>query len=159
MSGVVEPVATPGGGSPQGPSPAVPEAAVATDPGKRRSRPAKKTWREALRRDWRLYTFVALPMIWFLIFRYLPMAGNAIAFRRFRPGGSIFGDEFVGVRYFEMFINDPAFWNAFQNTLILGALSLAIAFPMPIILALLLNELRSRKFKRIVQTISYLPHF
>lgn len=87
------------------------------------------------------------------------MFGNIIAFRRFRPGGSIFGDEWVGLKYFEMFINDGKFWQVFQNTVILGGLTLLIVFPMPIILALLLNELRSPKFKKLVQTVSYLPHF
>ncbi|MGJ0223678.1 sugar ABC transporter permease, partial [Streptococcus pyogenes] len=82
-----------------------------------------------------------------------------IAFRRFRPGGSIFGDEWVGFRYVELFINDAKFWQVFQNTVILGGLSLLIVFPLPIILALLLNEVRRAKFKRLVQTVSYLPHF
>ena len=100
-----------------------------------------------------------LPVIFLLIFKYVPMLGNIIAFRRFRPGGSIFGDEWVGLHYVQMFINDPTFWRVFTNTLILGALTLVIVFPLPIILALMLNEVRVRKFKRIVQTVSYLPHF
>lgn len=100
-----------------------------------------------------------LPLAFFLIFRYLPMAGNVIAFRRFQPGGSIFGEEWVGLRYVEMFLNDPTFWNVFGNTLTIGLVSLLIAFPAPIILALLLNEVRTRYFKRFVQTVSYLPHF
>jgi putative aldouronate transport system permease protein len=89
----------------------------------------------------------------------MPMAGNVIAFRRFRPGSSIFGDEWVGLRYVELFINDAKFWEVFQNTLILGGLSLLIVFPLPIVLALLLNEVRRIWFKRLVQTVSYLPHF
>nr|WP_260458672.1 ABC transporter permease subunit [Actinotalea ferrariae] len=112
-----------------------------------------------MRRDWQLYSFVVLPLIFFIIFRYLPMAGNVIAFRRFRPGGSIFGEEWVGLHYVQMFISDPTFWNVFRNTIVLGALTLIIVFPLPIILALMLNELRSRMFKRLVQTVSYLPHF
>ena len=119
----------------------------------------KETWGLALRKHWRLYSLALLPIIWFLVFRYLPMAGNVIAFRRFRPGGSIFGEEWVGFYYIERFIQDQAFWQAFQNTVIIGALTLVIVFPLPIILALLLNELRSRVFKRFVQTVSYLPHF
>ena len=119
----------------------------------------KNTWSRALKRDWRLYTFLIAPVIFLLIFRYLPMAGNVIAFRRFRPGSSIFGDEWVGLHYFEMFIGNEQFWNVFWNTAILGGLTLLICFPLPIVLALLLNELRSRRFKRVVQTISYLPHF
>lgn len=116
-------------------------------------------WVKALRRDWQLYSLVALPLLFFVVFRYLPMAGNVIAFRRFRPGGSIFGEDWVGLRYVEAFISDPTFWQVFVNTLVLGLLSLAFAFPMPIILALLLNEVRVRLFKRVVQTVSYLPHF
>src|SRR5690606_21996435 len=121
---------------------------------------ARTTWRAAFRKDWQLYTLVLLPMVFFLIFRYLPVAGNVIAFRRFRAGsGNIFGDEWVGLHYVRMFVENPQFWNVFWNTVILGGLSLLIVFPLPIILALLLNELRSRKFKRFVQTVSYLPHF
>ncbi len=118
-----------------------------------------ESWGLALRKHWRLYTFAILPIVWFVVFRYLPMAGNIIAFRRFRPGGSIFGEEWVGFYYIERFIQDQAFWQAFQNTVIIGALTLVIVFPLPIVLALLLNELRSRLFKRFVQTVSYLPHF
>jgi putative aldouronate transport system permease protein len=118
-----------------------------------------ETWRVSLRRHWRLYTFVVLPVIFLLVFRYVPMIGNVIAFRRYRPGGSMFGDEWVGLYYFQMFIGSKPFWDVFWNTVILGGLTLAICFPLPIILALMLNELRSRLFKRVVQTVTYLPHF
>jgi putative aldouronate transport system permease protein len=87
------------------------------------------------------------------------MAGNLIAFRRYRPGANIFGDKWVGLHYFRLFLHDPTFWQVFTNTLILGALTLLFSFPMPIILALLLNEVRTRPLRRFVQTISYLPHF
>ena len=136
---------------------AVPAPGESSQPGAPRRR--RTTWRTTLRRDWRLYSFLVLPVIFLLIFKYVPMLGNIIAFRRFRPGGSIFGDEWVGLHYVQMFINDPTFWRVFTNTLILGALTLVIVFPLPIILALMLNEVRVRKFKRIVQTVSYLPHF
>jgi putative aldouronate transport system permease protein len=118
-----------------------------------------RRWRTALRRDWQLYTLLVLPVIFLLVFRYVPMLGNVIAFRRFRPGGSIFGDEWVGMRYVELFINDAKFWDVFQNTVILGALTLLIVFPLPIILALMLNEVRKGWFKRLAQTVTYLPHF
>jgi putative aldouronate transport system permease protein len=129
-----------------------------------RSRPgprprARRTWRRAIARDWRLYTFLVVPFVFLLVFKYIPMLGNVIAFRRFRPGGSIFGDEWVGFYYFQAFITNRQFWNVFWNTAILGGLTLLVTFPLPIVLALMLNELRSRRFKRIVQTISYLPHF
>lgn len=124
-----------------------------------RARPPRTPWRTALRRDWVLYAMALPALIYLVVFKYIPMAGNVIAFRRFRPGGSMFGDEWVGLRYFEMFINDPNFWHVFANTAILGALTLLFCFPLPIVLALLLNEVRKRAFKRTVQSISYLPHF
>jgi putative aldouronate transport system permease protein len=116
-------------------------------------------WRRALRRDWQLYSLAILPVLFFVIFRYLPVAGNVIAFRRFQPGGSIFGDEWVGLHYVQLFLSDPTFWAVFTNTLALGALTLLVLFPLPIVLALLLNEVRTQAFKRIVQSVSYLPHF
>ena len=122
-------------------------------------RPRKSGWGLALRRDWVLYAMALVPVLFLLLFRYVPMVGNVIAFRRFRPGGSIFGDEWVGTRYIELFLNDPNFWNVFANTAILGGLTLLFCFPLPIILALLLNEVRKKAFKRVVQSISYLPHF
>ncbi|ACU35929.1 ABC transporter permease [Actinosynnema mirum] len=124
-------------------------------------RPAgrRETWRRALRRDWQLYSLAVLPLLFFLVFRYLPMLGNVIAFRRFVPGGSVFGEAWVGLRYVEMFVKDPNFWSVFGNTVVLGALTLLFCFPLPIVLALMLNEVRSRYFKRFVQTVAYLPHF
>ncbi|MFF7865079.1 ABC transporter permease [Streptomyces qaidamensis] len=121
--------------------------------------PARTGWRRALRRDWQLYSLAILPLLFFLVFRYLPMIGNVIAFRRFEPGGSIFGEEWVGLRYVQMFLNDPTFWQVFRNTLWIGGLTLLFCFPVPIVLALLLNEVRRRSLKRFVQSVSYLPHF
>jgi putative aldouronate transport system permease protein len=118
-----------------------------------------RTWRQAWKRDWQLYTLAVLPLLFFGVFRYLPMAGNIIAFRRYHPGGAIFGDEWVGTHYFRLFWNDPTFWHVFTNTLIMGGLTLLFCFPLPVVLALLLNEVRTRFLKRFVQTISYLPHF
>jgi len=125
----------------------------------RRDRKRRQTWRQAFRRDWQLYSLALVPLIFFAIFRYGPMIGNVIAFRKFRPGGSVFGDEWVGLRYIEMFVNDPTFWHVFTNTAILGGLTLVVCFPLPIILALMLNEVRKLHFKKFVQSISYLPHF
>ncbi|MFD7130540.1 ABC transporter permease [Streptomyces sp. NPDC059894] len=126
----------------------------------RPARPAARTGlRGALRRDWQLYSLAVLPLLFFLVFRYLPMIGNVIAFRRFEPGGSILGEQWVGLRYVEMFLSDPTFWQVFRNTLWLGALTLVFCFPVPIVLALLLNEVRRTALKRFVQSVSYLPHF
>ncbi|MDR7276289.1 ABC transporter permease [Catenuloplanes atrovinosus] len=121
-------------------------------------RPPKRA-RRPLSRDWQLYSLAVLPLLFFAIFKYLPMLGNVIAFRRFRPGGSVFGEYWVGLRYVRMFLVDPTFWQVFSNTLIIGTLTLIICFPLPIVLALMLNEVRIRTFKRFVQSVSYLPHF
>ena len=128
-------------------------------PGPRKVRKGRRSWRRAIRRDWQLYSLAILPLLFLAIFRYLPMLGNVIAFRRFRPGGSILGEYWVGLRYVKMFLSDPTFWDVFTNTLVLGGLTLLVCFPLPIVLALLLNEVRTRYLKRFVQSVSYLPHF
>src|SRR3954466_4534631 len=102
---------------------------------RRRGRPGRRTWRQALRRDWQLYSLAVLPLLFFAVFRYLPMAGNVIAFRRYQPGGSVFGEEWVGLHYVRMFLADPTFWRVFANTLALGALTLLFTFPLPVVLA------------------------
>ncbi len=112
-----------------------------------------------IKRYWQLYAMLILPLTYFIIFKYVPMFGNILAFRRHRPGMSPFGEGWVGLRYFKMFLNDPAFWRAFKNTLTISLLNLIINFPIPIIFALLLNELSGIKFKKIVQTVSYMPRF
>ena len=116
-------------------------------------------WKRALRRDWRLYSLAVLPVAFLLLFKYVPMLGNIVAFRSYEPGGSMFGEEWVGFEYFEAVFSDANFWRAFANTVIIGGLTLICVFPLPIILALLLNEVRVRWFKQLVQTVSYLPHF
>ncbi|WFE40859.1 ABC transporter permease subunit [Micromonospora sp. WMMD998] len=139
-----------------------PDARPGTSPRTTRApgrRPGRPPWRRALRRDWQLYSLAVGPLLFFLTFRYLPMLGNVIAFRRFQPGGSLFGEYWTGLRYFRLFFTDPTFWSVFTNTLVLGALTLLFCFPLPIVLALLLNEVRSRVLKRFVQSVSYLPHF
>ncbi|WP_431913991.1 ABC transporter permease [Micromonospora carbonacea] len=133
-------------------------AAPAGRPAPRR-RTRRRTWRQALRKDWQLYSLAVAPLLFFLVFRYLPMAGNVIAFRKFSPGGSLFGETWVGLRYIRLFLADPTFWDVFTNTLVLGTLTLLFCFPLPIVLALLLNEVRARRLKRFVQSVSYLPHF
>jgi len=119
----------------------------------------RRSWRVTLRRDWQLYSLAVVPLLFFAVFRYLPMIGNVIAFRQYLPGGPLFGVQWVGFYYFDQVIHDPTFWQVFFNTLILGGLTLVFGFPAPIILALLLNEVLSRGVKRFVQSVSYLPHF
>lgn len=110
-------------------------------------------------RYWQLYAMAALPLAYFLLFKYAPLAGNVLAFRRYRPGMGPLGTEWVGLRYFERFFQDPAFWRAFRNTLTLSVMNLAVNFPIPIVFALLLNEVRNLRFKKLVQTVSYMPRF
>lgn len=105
------------------------------------------------------YLFLLPAVVWFAIFAYYPMAGIAIAFQRFRFSSGFFGGEFVGLRYFREFMTDPYFWDIFRNTIVISVAKLLFGFPAPIILALMLNEVRARKFKRTVQTVSYLPYF
>jgi putative aldouronate transport system permease protein len=155
---VSEPTVAVDGTRPRGP---VTAAATPGPPaaGARRRGHGKVPWRTALRRDWQLYALALLPLLFFVVFRYVPMLGNVIAFRRFQPGGSIFGEDWVGLRYVMLFLKDPTFWDVFTNTFLIGALTLIFCFPLPIALALLLNEVRVRWFKRFVQTVAYLPHF
>ena len=119
----------------------------------------KKTVMEYLRRNWQYYAMMLIPVIYYLVFRYVPMAGNIIAFRRYRAGHSIFGDEWSGLKYFRQFVGDLTFWRAFRNTLVLNVSYLIFRFPLTLIFALLLNEIRMYNVKKFVQTVSYLPHF
>lgn len=134
------------------------ETAVANKQARKSGTP-QHSWRHDLRRDWQLYALAILPVVFLVVFRYVPMLGNVIAFRRFRPGGSIFGEEWVGLRYVRMFIQDPSFWHVFANTAILGGLTMVVTFPLPIVLSLMINEVRRSHFKKVVQSITYLPHF
>lgn len=114
---------------------------------------------KSIKKYWQLYLIVAIPTVYLLVFRYIPMLGNVIAFRTYLPGGSVFGQDWVGLRYFQMFIGDATFWQVFLNTLSIGIWTLIFTFPLPIIFALLLNEVKNRIFKKFIQTASYLPYF
>lgn len=112
-----------------------------------------------MKRYWQLYAMMVLPLIYFIVFKYVPMFGNILAFRRYRPGRGPYGTRWVGFKYFKMFMQDPAFWRAFRNTLTISVGNLVINFPIPIIFAILLNEVRKVRFKKFVQTVSYMPRF
>lgn len=111
------------------------------------------------RRYWQLYAMLLLPLIYFILFKYVPMFGNILAFRRYRPAMGPYGTDWVGLRYFQKFMGDASFWSAFQNTLILSLINLVVNFPIPIIFAIMLNEVRALRFKKLVQTVSYMPRF
>ncbi|EET58605.1 ABC transporter, permease protein [Marvinbryantia formatexigens DSM 14469] len=112
-----------------------------------------------VKKNWKIYTFLILPILYYVIFKYIPMLGNIIAFRRYKGGPNIFGERWVGFRYFEQFLTDSNFWQAFRNTLRLSIGYLLVRFPATLIFALLINEIRTKWWKKLVQTISYLPHF
>lgn len=106
-----------------------------------------------------MYVFLALPVAWLLVFMYYPMYGAQIAFRDFLPGRTILGSEWVGLENFIRFFNSPMFERLLRNTIGLSFYSLLVGFPIPIIIALSLNQLRTGFFKRSVQMISYAPYF
>lgn len=115
-----------------------------------------------LKRIWsfRVLYLMLLPIIaGYLIFCYAPMYGIIIAFKDYSPLKGILGSPWAGFEYFKMILSSEGFWKVFRNTIEINLLRLLFAFPAPIILALLLNELRSRTFKRSIQTIVYLPYF
>jgi putative aldouronate transport system permease protein len=114
--------------------------------------------RKLLNYRW-LYLLLAPGVIYFAIFRYGPMSGAIIAFKDYVPFLGILGSPWVGTQYFEDFFANPDFPRLLTNTLILAGLNLTIAFPVPIVLALLLNEIRLSVYKRAVQTLVYIPHF
>uniref|UniRef100_UPI00403F4A58 ABC transporter permease n=1 Tax=Paenibacillus sp. FSL K6-1096 TaxID=2921460 RepID=UPI00403F4A58 len=104
--------------------------------------------------------WMAFPVVlYFLVFKYLPMYGAVIAFKEYTVGKGIWGSEWVGLQHFRDFFQSYYFWRVLKNTLILSFYQLLFGFPAPILLALLLNELRHEMFKRTVQTVSYIPHF
>ncbi|HOK00073.1 MAG TPA: ABC transporter permease subunit [Termitinemataceae bacterium] len=128
----------------------------------------KRTWWSKFKEQRYLQVMALLGVLWMLIFNYAPMYGILVAFKRnYRITESLFSWNFLqspwasnyGFQHFINFIKDPEFLNILTNTLGISILKLLIGFPLPIIFALLLNELRSPRFKRWVQTISYLPHF
>lgn len=119
---------------------------------------SQSLWRH-MKKEWKLYTFLIIPIAYYIIFKYIPMVGNIIAFRKYKGGSNIFGNTWVGVRYFEQFLKDESFWKAFANTLRLSISYIAVRFPATLIFALLLNEIRNITAKKFVQTVSYLPHF
>ena len=99
----------------------------------------KGEFKKYMRKYWQFYALLLIPVLYYIIFRYIPMAGNVIAFRRYRAGGSLFGQKWSGLKYFKQFIGDKTFWRAFRNTLVLNVSYLAVRFPLTLIFALLLN--------------------
>jgi putative aldouronate transport system permease protein len=118
---------------------------------------------EVIKRDLVVNRYVYLMLVpvvsYYLLFHYGPLYGAQIAFKDFSPGRGIFGSPWIGFTNFVDYFHNIYFWRLIRNTLLINILNLVFGFPAPIILALLLNEVRMRLFKRVVQTITYMPHF
>ncbi|WP_082423181.1 ABC transporter permease [Paenibacillus dakarensis] len=112
-----------------------------------------------IKKNWDLYLLILPVIAFFLVFEYGPMYGLQIAFKDFIANKGILDSPWVGLKHFERFFDSYYFWRLLGNTLGIGLYQLLVGFPIPIILALLINEVRSRKFSRFVQTITYAPHF
>ena len=110
------------------------------------------------RKNWILYLFVLPTILWYIIFRYFPMPGVYMAFTRYKGIGDIFSADFVGLKWFESFFKSAYAKQTLINTIRLSMYSLAL-FPLPIVFAVIVNEIRNEKFKKVTQTIVYAPHF
>lgn len=106
-----------------------------------------------------LYGMILPVVIYYILFHFLPMYGVLVAFKRYIPTKGIWGSPWVGFKYFESFFNDYYFMRLMRNTLLINLYALVFGFPIPIIFALLLNELRAKRFKKLTQSITYMPHF
>ncbi|MNI00817.1 putative multiple-sugar transport system permease YteP [compost metagenome] len=112
-----------------------------------------------LSKSWILILMFLPCMLFYLLFKYYPMMGIIISFKNYNLYKGIWASDWVGFKYYVMFFKNPDFFILFRNTFLLGAYKLLFGFPAPIILALLLNEIKQQLFKRFIQTVSYLPHF
>ncbi len=121
----------------------------------RRSRPAVRK----IARHWQYYVLIFFPLAHMFIFYYLPMAGLQVAFKSFNASKGIWGSDWVAVKHFARFLTSYNFTRIFTNTVILSLYNILASFPVPIVFALMLNEIGNRKYKRAAQLISYAPHF
>ena len=119
---------------------------------------SNKTWK-LMKRNWLLYVFLLPAAIYIGTFMYAPMYGLIIAFKDFTASKGIMGSPWVGFKWFETFFNTPRFWQILQNTLTLSNYSLIVGFPLPIILALFINDIGNLKAKKFTQTVTYMPYF
>lgn len=123
---------------------------------------ARLSWQRSFRKYWVLYLLLIPGVLWYVVFKYLPMIGIVIAFEKYTPFSGldgIFNSKWVGLYWFEKFVNSVYAPRLIRNTLMISVKKLVVCFPAPIILAILLNAVSGRKFKKSIQTISYLPHF
>ena len=119
----------------------------------------KKTYWQRIAENWQMYLFLIIPLIWLIIYKYWPMYGAQIAFRKFKPVEGVVGSKWVGLANFKDFFASVYFGRTVGNTLILSLYSLAVGFPTPIIFALLLNSVRSKRWRGWIENVTYMPHF
>ena len=124
-----------------------------------KSMKTKTTWKNDFVMNWGIYLLFLPVLVYFIIFHYLPMFGITMAFQDFNATKGILGSEFVGFKHFIEFFTNPSFWFILRNTMVISLLGLFIGMPLSIVFALLLNEIHLTKFKKTVQTISYMPYF
>ena len=112
-----------------------------------------------MKRQWPLYLMTLPGVMYFVIFKIIPLAGSVMAFMDYKIARGIMGSDWVGLKHFMSFFAYPELRRVFENTLIIASYKLVLVFPVPVLLALLINEISRARFKRVVQTISYIPHF
>lgn len=115
--------------------------------------------RKSMRKNWDLYVLISPVVLYFIIFHYIPMTGIQLAFKNLMPLQGVWGSPWIGFDHFTRFFNSYYFWDLIKNTLGISVYSLAVGFPIPILLALMINEVGGKRFKKIVQTVTYAPHF
>ncbi len=122
-------------------------------------RPTGKSLGKRILENWQLYLLLLIPVVLTIVYKYVPMYGIQIAFRDYKPSRGFTGSEWVGWEWFERLFTAPTFERMMKNTVLLSFFSLLWSFPVPIILALAINQLRFKRYKRVVQTVLYAPHF
>ncbi len=122
------------------------------------SKITKTPWKK-IKLRWQLYLLLLLPLAYLIVFAYFPMGGLVIAFKKYNIAQGIFGSPWVGLDNFIKFFSSYKFANIIQNTLVISLYSLLVSFPIPIVFALLLNAMLNEKYKKVIQTVTYIPYF
>jgi len=141
------------------PTAALSKPGARSDVGIRHSTSVWRVARRSFRRHWQLYLVMLPALLYFVIFRYIPMANAVLAFKDYNVVAGIWGSPWAGFKHFDLFFSNPVFWTLLKNTLGLSVYALLVGFPIPIVLAICLNEVGSGFFKRAVQMITYAPYF
>ncbi|MCM3746868.1 ABC transporter permease subunit [Paenibacillus pasadenensis] len=118
-----------------------------------------RLFKKSFRKRWQLYLFMIIPLLHITAFKYVPMFGNVIAFQDYSFERGLFGSDWIGFKYFKQFFDSPEALNTIRNTILISLFTLICSFPVPILLAIMLNEIRSQGFKKIVQMVTYAPYF